>query len=107
MDLKILMILLIYWGFFITMAFFSVGTMMEGDIEVNATLNSSAMGAGELDTGGLFGTGVSLGRFAGMAIYGVQFLGDAPSWFTTPFAVWQSIFLIFTIGFVISSIWNG
>ena len=70
-------------------------------------LDDSAIGEDELDTGGLFGSGISFGRFAGMIGFGIGLPDDTPFGFSLIFGLWQSIVTIFTLGFVISSIWNG
>ena len=107
MNLKILLMLLIYWSTFI--AIFAVGgdTILQDQFSINADLNSTALGLEETSTlGGIFGSGLSFGRWFGLASFGLGLVG-APSWFQLIFAIWQTIVTIFTVGFIISSIWNG
>lgn len=106
MDLKILFMLLVYYSL-ISLFFLSAGSEILEGYNTTVELNTSEMQSGELDTGGLFGTGISFGRFAGMIAFGVGLPNDTPTWFNTMFIIWQSMLLVFTVGFVISSIWNG
>lgn len=105
MNLKILFLILLYYGI-ISLVFITGGAFLS-DSSTSLNLNSTNMTADELDRGGLFGTGVSFGRFVGLITVGVGLPSDTPSWFSAMFVVWQTLFLIMTIGFVISSIWNG
>lgn len=61
----------------------------------------------EIDTGGLFNTGVDFTRFFSLLFFGIGLPNDTPLFFTSIFALWSSLFSIFTVGFIISSIWNG
>lgn len=70
-------------------------------------LNSSELQTDEIDTGGLFGSGVSFGRFFVFVTAGFGLPDDTPVWFQIMFSTWSILFLIFTVGFLISSIWNG
>ena len=106
MNLKVLFMILIYYGVLIIFLLSPVSPLKDS-YTVDVELNSTSLTAGEVDSGGLFGTGVDFGRFASLISVGVGLPSDTPSWFTFIFALWQSIFLIFTIGFFISSIWNG
>jgi len=71
------------------------------------SLNDSAITGGEQDSGGFFASGISFGRFVGLITIGVGLPSDTPSFVSVFWIVWQSLMTIFTIGFVISSIWNG
>jgi hypothetical protein len=73
MNLKILFLILIYYGV-LSLVFIVGGSTFTG-YSNPINMNSTNITSGELDRGGLFGTGVSFG--------------------------------IFSIGFVISSIWDG
>lgn len=108
MDLKILVLIIMYYAVF-SIVFFFGGAAMFGDAgySLTADLNSTAIGAGELDTGGLFGTGVSFGRFAAIVVFGLGLPSDTPAWFAVMFAMWQTCVTIFIIGWVINSIWGG
>lgn len=107
MDLKILMLILGYWGLFLAMFVLSEGLLLNEGYSIHAELNSTELASSEVDTGGLFGTGVSLGRFVAFTLFGVGLPSDTPFWISVPVAIWQTMFTIFTVGFVISGIWNG
>ena len=107
MNLKVLFMILVYYSmislFFIMSASFGI----YDDVDVNIDLNSTDITSDEYDRGGLFGTGISFGRFFGMVGFGVGLPDDTPAWFNLIFIFWQSIITILTLGFIISSIWNG
>ena len=105
MDLKVLMLILVYY--IVLASVILMGGASVGDATLTGALNTSSISASELDKGGLFGTGIDFGRFAGLITIGVGLPSDTPSWVSTMFIIWQSVFLIFTIGFVVSAIWNG
>lgn len=105
MNLKILFMILVYYSIIGLVLAFGVSSF--GDVESNIDLNSSELTDPEVDTGGLFGTGVSFGRFVSLISIGIGLPADTPIWFTILFSAWQTLVLIFTIGFFISSIWNG
>lgn len=105
MNLKILFLLLVYYS--IISLFFLLGGSQYGDYTSNIELNSSDISPDETDRGGLFGTGISFSRFAGMIGFGIGLPSDTPAWFSMIFIFWQTIVTILTLGFVISSIWNG
>lgn len=90
----------------ISLVFISGGSYLTGATS-SVYLNSTTINADELDRGGLFGTGVSFGRFVGLVTIGIGLPSDTPSWFVVMFMVWQTIFFILTVGFVVSSIWDG
>jgi len=77
------------------------------DYNVNVELNSSSLVTEEVDSGGLFSSGISFSRFTSLVTLGVGLPVDTPDWFTNLFMMWQIAFLIITIGWFISSIWNG
>ena len=106
MNLKVLFMLLIYYSL-ISIFFLTAGSEILQGYNTTIALNTSEMQSEELDTGGLFGTGISFSRFAGMVGFGIGLPDDTPDWFSAIFIIWQSMLLIFTVGFVISSIWNG
>jgi hypothetical protein len=88
--------------------FLSSGSVLsENGFNNSIDVNSSDISEDELDSGGLFGTGISFSRFASFVGFGVGLPDDTPSWFTLLFAIWQSLITVFSIGFVISSIWDG
>ena len=80
---------------------------MDSGYSSSIDLNSTTIDSGELDTGGIFGTGVSFGRFAGFVAFGVGLPSSTPLFFMILFTMWQSSVTIFIIGWVLSSIWNG
>ena len=108
MNLKILFMLLLYYTI-ISLVFALGGAVFSEDTGYNFTnpLNSSDISSSEVDTGGLFGTGISFGRWLGLVTIGVGLPNDTPTWFAVMFSAWSILFLIFTVGFIISAIWNG
>lgn len=105
MDLKILMVILFYYMAISVILVIGVGAT--GDATMTGYVNTSAPAASEMDKGGLFGTGIDFGRFFGLVTIGVGLPSDTPSWASALFIIWQSGWLVFTLGFVIASIWNG
>lgn len=106
MDLKILMLIIIYYAMFSLMLTFG-GSALSG-FSGGANLTGEALNATETEyTGGVFGSGISFGRFIGLITIGIGLPADTPSWFSIMFMLWQSCFLIFSIGWFVSSIWNG
>lgn len=99
------MLLMLYYG--MISLFFIFGSSIMYDYNVNASFNDTSLSDDEIDTGGLFGTGVSFGRFALFVTLGIGLPDDTPSWFSSIFIIWQSMVTILAVGFVISSIWNG
>lgn len=107
MNLKILFMILVYYSIISLFFIMSASTGLYDDYSHNIDLNSTNINPDEIDRGGLFGTGISFGRFAGMVAFGVGLPDDTPAWFSIIFIFWQSIVTILTLGFIISSIWNG
>jgi len=108
MDLKVLFLLLIYYG--LVSSIFLIGGDVFGDgsgFSTDIALNDSELSSGEIDTGGLFGSGISFGRFAGLVGLGVGLPDDTPTGFKLIFGLWQTMVTILSIGFFISSIWDG
>lgn len=105
LNLKVLFIILLYYT--ILSAVFIAGASEFGGYSSNIALNDSDLTSSEIDQGGLFGTGVSFGRFFTLVSFGIGLPSDTPSWFAFLFGAWQTLVTIFTVGFVISSIWNG
>jgi len=107
MKIKILAILLFYYGI-ISLLFLMSGDLLTDNNYTNTiSLNDSDITADEIDAGGLFTTGVSVLRFVGFVGFGVGLPDDTPNWFSIPFAVWSTLVTIITIAFIISSIWDG
>ena len=73
----------------------------------NLTTMSGGISASEHPDGGLFSIGVSVGRFILFVGFGVVIGADIPAWFAVLFAMWQTVMLIFTVGFIIKSVWDG
>ena len=105
MNQKILLIFLIYYS--VLSLFFIFGASTFAGYDYINPVNSSEMQSGEIDQGGLFGTGVSFSRFIGFVTIGVGLPSDTPNWFQVIFSSWQVIVLVLAVGFVIASIWNG
>lgn len=106
MNLKILFLILVYYG--VLSLFLIFGGAVTVGIEGNVSFqNDSRLQGSEIDTGGLFGSGVSFSRFFGLITLGIGLPDDTPSWFAVMFFLWQTIVTILSVGFVISSIWDG
>lgn len=71
----------------------------------NINLNDTAMTGEEIDAGGA--TGISIGRFISLVGFGVGLPSDTPLFVSVIFIAWQTLLTIFTVGFLISSIWDG
>ena len=109
MNLKILFMLLMYWTIWIVFTASVSGEYFYQQTYFNTTagLNDTGLTANETDTGGLFSTGVSLARYFAFVLFGINAPFDAPDWFTLILASWQTVLTVFTVGWVISSIWDG
>lgn len=108
MNLKILFMLLMYWSIWIVILSVSGSTILtDAGYSTDAQINSSTLGANETATGGLFSSGVSFGRWFLLVGFGVGLGSDTPGWFQLLITAWQTLITIFSVGFVISSIWNG
>ncbi len=107
MNLKILFMLLIYYSFI--SIFFALGgaVLTNEGFSTNVDLNATDITSEEIDTGGIFGTGVSFVRFAVMVLFGIGLPSGTPSWFAIMFASWQTLVTIFSVGFIVSSVWDG
>lgn len=108
MKLNILVIIIVYYaliGLFFTAA--ASDDINVNDYSSNVNLNDSELTDSEIDTGGVFSSGVSFLRFTGFLLFGITIGIDAPAWFAVMFALWQTSFTLFTIGFIISSAWDG
>jgi len=107
MNLKILFMLLIYYTIIALVLGFGVSVFADKGYTSTIDLNDSDIASSEIDTGGLFGSGVSVGRFITLVTFGIGLPSDTPNWFQIMFISWQTLVTIFTVGFIISSIWNG
>ena len=106
MNLKILFMLLGYYSLLALVLGFGVNVFAD-DFTSNIELNSTELSSDEIDRGGLFGSGVSFGRFFTLITFGIGLPSDTPTFFHVIFIAWQTLVTIFTVGFIISSIWNG
>lgn len=109
MNLKILFILLGYYAIISLFFIFAInaGSFEATQYSYSASYNATDISTSELDKGGLFATGVSFGRFISLVTIGIGLPENTPTGFSVIFSAWQTIILIFTIGFIIASIWNG
>lgn len=109
MNLKVLFVLLMYWSLMglVLYSVFSVSFNDAGYVLTDGGLNDTDLSTPETDTGGLFTTGVSFGRFFTLMLFGVGLPGSTPVWFVVLFSAWQTLVTILTAGFIISAIWNG
>lgn len=105
MNLKVLMLLLLYY-IVISLTFILAGGFFNG-YSTNVNLNSTELQSQEIDSGGLFNTGVDFGRFIAFVGFGIIPADNVPFVLQLILSLWQSLLTIFTVGFVISGIWNG
>ncbi len=108
MNLKIGFMFLIYYSV-VSLLFLVAGSPIATDpgYTSNIYLNDTALGSSEVDTGGLFGTGVSFGRFFIFITFGIGLPADTPGFMSIIFFLWQTAMTILAVMWVISSIWNG
>ena len=97
--------LLLYYTF-ISLLFVFGGSYLTG-YSTNIDLNTTTLQSDEIDTGGAFTGGVSFVRYLVFIGFGIGLSPDTPSWFAIIYAGWSTLLTIFTMGFIISSIWNG
>lgn len=104
-------ILLVYWIFWILFLTTSGTPFLSQGYTTTAEnkINNTAINPSETDTGGLFGTGVSFGRFIAFGTFGVGIPESAnvPDFFALIIAVWQTMVTFITVMWIISAIWNG
>lgn len=99
--------LLIYYTL-LSLTFVLGNSVFSEELGYNNTINLNTSGITEDETAtGIFDVLPELGRFIGFVGFGIGLPSDTPAWFQTIFIAWQSILTIFTIGFIIASIWNG
>lgn len=99
--------LLIYWTVWLLVIALGGSYLLNEGVTTTATLNDTAIASEETDTGGLFGSGVSFGRYFALATFGIGLPSSTPSWFAMMFFAWQTIVTSLTVGFIVSSIWDG
>lgn len=109
MNLRILAMLLIYWAFIFL--FFGFGANYLTGYATSGNLTDMAVGVNqtiqETTFGGFGAPAMNFGRFLGLALFGVGLPSSTPAWFQILFSTWQSFVTIFTVGFIINSIWSG
>ena len=102
MNLKILFLLLMYWCIWL-----SVSGMTISGFSVTGSLSDISVNASGLPDAGLWAAGVSFGRFAVFALFGIGLPAGMPVWANLLLSLWATSWSIFTVGFLISAIWNG
>lgn len=108
MNLKILFGLCVYWIFWIIFLTSDMSPLYEeAYITDSIDLNVTALSDSEQDTGGLFSSGVSFGRFAKFTVFGIGLPSNYPSWLKYLFGLWQTILTLLTIGFFLDALWSG
>lgn len=108
MNWKILIMILFYYGIFSALFLLGNAENVLTDFDSSKIkLNDSNIQNSEIDKGGLFGTGVSFGRYIGFVFFGIGLPPDTANFFIILFAIWQSIITIISITLVITAIWNG
>jgi hypothetical protein len=103
MDLRILGALLVYYFLLIGIAIFFPSPL---GITTNIDLTNTTLTDADIDKGGFFNTGVDFGRFLSFVGFGVGLPDDTPQIISNLWITFQSMITIFTIGFLLSSIWN-
>lgn len=110
MDLKILAVIIVYYIMWI-LAFSLGGNYLTGYTEnINSsilTMGNSTLAANEQTDPGLWAAVVSFGRFFGFVALGIGLPGGLPGVIYLFVFLIQTGITIFSVGFVISSIWNG
>ena len=109
MNLKILFLILCYYSIFaifllLANPIFNLQEGYSGGIDLNQT---GELTSSEIADGGLFTTGVNMGRFFSLITLGIGLPNTLPSWFVVMFMFWQTIMTILSVGFVVAMIWNG
>lgn len=107
MNLKILVLLLLYYSILSSLFLLSDGFMTEQGFQADIALDDSELNNADIDKGGLFNTGVNFGRFFIFIGFGVGLSSDTPTWFSLMFGLWQTLVTILSIAFIIDSIWSG
>jgi len=107
MNLNVLFALLGYYAIII-IGIFASGVVYD-DAGYTTTIDLTNLNTTQTNTqeGGLFSTGVDFGRFFTLLAFGVGLPDDTPDFMKIFFMLLQTIVLIMTIAFIISSIWNG
>lgn len=112
MNLKVLAVIILYWSLFFIITGLTdsvTGNPLSTDYTTSGELNESGFSADdEVDSGGFFavlGVFTALGRFFAFALFGfTTVLTGLPQ---VLFTAWQSGWTLFTIGFLVDSVWSG
>lgn len=107
MNLKILFLLLLYYSIISLTFVFGASEGIFDDYNSTITINDTDLSVNEQDTGGLFNTGVSFGRFFAFVGFGVGLPSDTPQGMIIFMIAWQTMVSIFSVGFILDSIWSG
>ena len=110
MNLKILFIIGIYYTIFSLFfifgdQYFNAGSGYTNTI--NLTNITTGVSSAEVQEGGLFSAGQSFLRFFGFVLFGIGLPSSTPTAFMAIFIAWQTLFTILTVGFIVSSVWDG
>ena len=105
MDLKILMGILIYWTF-ISLLYFGLLQSVPG-YTINTNLSLGSVDVNETINTGVIGQYIDWQRFILFTSTGFGIPGTVPVWFQIIFSAWTIIFNIFSLGWLINSIWSG
>lgn len=109
MKLGILLFILMYYGA-ITIVFFGMPSIISAGASSNVnmtTMSNATLSSGESVGGGLFAAAVDFVRFFGFVAFGVGLSPSVPFFAAFIFAVWESCVTIYTVGFIVDSIWSG
>ena len=78
------------------------------DAGFNSTININATDITEGETAtGVFDVLPDLARFIGFVGFGIGIPGDVPEFFQLLFTLFQTTITLLSIGWVVSSIWDG
>lgn len=109
MNKGILMGLLIYYALISLFFVFGKGEGMFSDwsdtISLNAT-NTTDSSASQF-SGGIFTTGISFFQYLCFVTFGIGLGTGVPGWFVIMFSMWTICLNIFTMAWLISSVWGG
>ena len=106
MDLKILMVVIVYYTF-ISLLYGGMATIAPTYTTTTDLSSVGSINATDLDKGGFFGTGIDFGRYLLFLGFGLGFPADTPAWFSGFVFLWQTALTLFLAGWIIASIWNG
>jgi len=116
MNLSIAGLLILYWTLIIAVFGIGIGTdfgnpFFDAGFNTTASVNASGFTAGEIDSGGFFsgvlGVFTAIARFIGLALFGIGLGSILPTWIGYLFNLLFTGITLFTIGFIIDSVWSG